>query len=246
MDPVIQSSIPFDISPRKLPGVQPTRMDEVFTRDDAFAGQMALRDHLLATKRDAVLQMDESARAAALEFLELVLELAYPGSERQTEVQRADGVSIAVNRKDPLATIGQLIQEDVCILQKSADEHVMTGAVLCFPASWMLSEKFMRPLTGIHVPVDSYDASVAARVQRLFDGVQAGRPLWRFNALPYNDPTLHQPRSMHERRSDRHDDRSGYLRSERQTILRLPKSRAVVFCIHTYVVVREIHATVQD
>ncbi|HAW48781.1 MAG TPA: DUF3445 domain-containing protein, partial [Roseovarius sp.] len=58
------------------------------------------------------------------------------------------------------------------------------------------------------------------------------RPLWRFNALNYVDPVLHQPRSRVQP-SETAD--LPYLRSERQCVLRLPRTRACVFSIHTYV-----------
>ncbi|MEO1734189.1 MAG: DUF3445 domain-containing protein, partial [Pseudomonadota bacterium] len=136
---------------------------------------------------------------------------------------------------DPMATLARLVQEDLCILQKRGDEHVLTAAALCFPAGWTLAEKFLKPLVRIHVPIERYDANVAKRVQRLFDGVQAGRPLWRFNALWYDQPDLHQPR-LERDKQDRPSSRTGrYLRSERQIVLRLPQSDAVVFSIHTYV-----------
>jgi len=110
--------------------------------------------------------------------------------------------------------------------------------VLCFPASWTLSEKFMQPLIGIHDTVDDYDEGIARRVQRLFDGVQVGRPLWRFNALWYADASLHQPHSVDDRRKQVDDATAPYFRSERQCIIRLPKTRAVVFSIHTYMLAR--------
>ena len=142
--------------------------------------------------------------------------------------------------RDPLGTLGQLLQEDFCLLQKpeGANEHLLTGAVLCFPAGWRLSEKFMRPLLAIHDPVPEYDAKLGARVQRLFDGVQVDRPLWRFNVLWYDDPELYQPRSAIAPRELGDPAQAPYLRSERQCILRLPETRAVVFSIHTYVVAR--------
>jgi hypothetical protein len=45
---------------------------------------------------------------------------------------------------------------------------------------------------------------------------------------------LHQPR----READPRTDRTGgsYVRSERQVLMRLPQSQAVVFSIHTWVV----------
>ena len=237
MKPILQSTIPYDVTKvHALPGVRPLDMDQVVLRDDAFAGQMAERDRLLSECRSDVIALQDDAIPAAQELLDLVLQLAYPGEEAAASVIRPDGNKVTIDRSDPLATLGRIVQEDFCILQKQGDEHVLSGAVLCFPASWMLSEKFGHPLTGIHVPVDSYDNGVAVRVQRLFDGVQSGRPLWRYNMLRYNDPALHQPRSQYARRGDQGDKNAEYIRSERQVILRLPHTKAVVFCIHTYLV----------
>lgn len=237
MNEILQRQVPYDVSATcPLPGIQPLDMADWLIRDEAFAGQMALRDRLLATRRDEVLALDDGAGAAAQELLDLVLDLAYPAA--QGSVRRPDGITIKLDRSDPMGTLGRLVQEDLCILQKHGDEHVLTGAVLCFPASWTLSEKFMRPLGAIHDPVDSYDAGMARRVQRLFDGVRADRPLWRFNALWYADASLHQPRRLADRSAPQPADTAAFLRSERQSILRLPRSDAVVFAIHTYVVAR--------
>lgn len=238
MTEILQKSIPYDVfSPRPLPGIQPLDPADWLLTDDAFAAQLAYRDALLRDRRDAVLAMDEEARPAAEELLDLVLSLAYPDAAET--VTRADGVTVAVDRTDPMGTLGRLVQEDLCILQKRGDEHVLTAAVLCFPASWRLDEKFMRPLIGIHDPVESYDTKLATRVQRLFDGVQPGRPLWRFNALWYADPNLHQPRSASTPRKVPEAGGDGFLRSERQSVVRLPQTRAVVFSIHTYVLARQ-------
>lgn len=243
---ILQRSIPYDVlNPRPLPGIQPLDLQDWLLVDEAYAEQMAERARLLSEKPEAVLQMDAQALEPALELLDMVLVQLEKGApagfsvERDKgRVTRPDGAVIPLDSGEPLHTLAHLLQEDICILQKVGDEHVLTGAVLCFPASWMLSEKFMQPLTGIHVPVDSYTDDIARRVQRLFDGVRAGRPLWRFNALWYADATLHQPRSAHARRDERFASEADYMRSEKQSILRLPESDAVVFTIHTYVVER--------
>lgn len=240
MTAILQKTIPYNpLEERKLPGIQPLTPDGWLVADDAFAGQMAEREALLKERKADVLQLDASAMAAAQELLQMVLDTG--GRSAGGAVVRTDGVRVPVDWEDPLGTLGRIAQQDFCILQKpeGTDEHVLTGAVLCFPASWMLSEKFMRPLTGIHEPVGSYDSGIAARVQRLFDGVQAERPLWRFNALWYQDPALFQPRSKDAPRDKPDNKQAGYLRSERQMILRLPQTRAVVFAIHTYVLARE-------
>ncbi|SLN45232.1 hypothetical protein TRL7639_02440 [Falsiruegeria litorea R37] len=237
MKEILQTSIPYDFQTAKaLPGIAPIGDEAWLHQDEAFAGQMAYRDELITRKRDKVVAIDEAAVPAARELLDEVLAQIYPGQTNQ--VLRADGVRVPLDRDNPLGTLGRIVQEDFCILQKQGDEHVLTGAVLCFPASWTLSEKFMRPLIGIHDTVDSYDAGIAKRVQRLFDGVKAERPMWRFNALWYVDPDLHQPRSIHDRRKHPDPANASYFRSERQCILRLPQTEAVVFSIHTYILAK--------
>ncbi len=234
MTVILQQAIPYDpLAQNPLPGIKPADPRAWLHRDDAFSAQMQRRAALLAQQKPDVLAQSPEALAPAQELLELVIQQVYPNVS--DNVVRPDGVRVEVDRERPLETLCHLVQEDFCILQKHDDEHVLTGAILCFPASWMLSEKFMRPLIGIHEPVDAYDASIARRVQRLFDGIQPNRPLWRFNALWYNDAELFQPRSLMQRRTPQDENSARYLRSERQTLLRLPETNAVVFAIHTYV-----------
>ena len=244
MAPILQTTLPYDaLTPKPLPGIAPLAEANWLIVDDAYAGQMAERDRLITENQDAVVAMEAQARETALELLEMVLSALLKRPEQDFRLEgdsmtRPDGVTVSIDRASPLTTLGHLVQEDFCILQKRGAEHVLTGAVLCFPASWSLSEKFGRPLIGIHVPVDSYTDDVAKRVQRLFDGVRHGRPLWRFNALWYADPALHQPRSANARRDPVDPNTAPYFRSEKQSILRLPDSDAVVFSIHTFVLER--------
>ena len=83
-----------------------------------------------------------------------------------------------------------------------------------------------------------YTDDIARRVQRLFDGVRPGMPIWRFNALWYEDPSLYQPRAESEPRPLTEAGKTPYLRSERQVLWRLPDSEAVLFTIHTFVLAR--------
>ncbi len=224
----------------RLPGLNPVEPGDWLRVDDAYGAQMAYREALLADRPDAVLALDEGARPAAEELLEVVLDeiATKPGYTREGErVTCPDGRVVEIDRTAPLATCGRLVQEDLVILETrpGSDEHVLTGAVLCFPASWALSEKFMRPLTTIHVPVPRYSADLAQRVQRLFDGIQPGRPIWRANNLIYDNPDLHQPRREDDPRDREPEAGPRWLRVERQGLMRLAHSRAVVFSIHSYV-----------
>lgn len=224
---------------RRLPGLNPVAPGAWLTVDEAYARQMAYREELLAEKGDAVVRLSPEARPAARELLATVLDeiAGLPGFVRSGSVMTCpDGRVIEIDPADPLATCGRLVQEDLVLMQRpeGADEHLLTGAVLCFPASWTLEQKFMRPLRRIHAPVEAYDENIARRVQRLFDGIRVGAPIWRANYLVYADPDLHQPRREDDRRVAGSDG-PHWLRVERQALRRLADTGAVVFSIHTYV-----------
>ncbi|MHA7874674.1 heme-dependent oxidative N-demethylase family protein [Roseivivax sp.] len=240
--PVLQRHLPYDPGAgARLPGTRPLGEAPWLIADEAYAGQMALRDRLLADCPEVVLALDPGARPAAQELLEEVLaELPAGFAQAGDQVTRPDGVSIAIDPARPMETLCRLVQEDLCILEKpeGAEEHVLTAAALCFPARWRLSEKFMRPLVAIHAPVPEYDEGVARRVQRMFDGLRPGLPIWRFNVLWHDDPTLHQP-GPPAARPKWAPERAAYLRTERQVLRRLPKTRAVIFSIHTYMLAAE-------
>ncbi|MEM1350976.1 MAG: DUF3445 domain-containing protein [Pseudomonadota bacterium] len=236
---ILHNSLPPDLQPdRPLPGVQPLAADGWLSVDEAYAAQMAYRRKLLRSKREEVLWFMPEASDAVSELfhtaLSLMPALGFGISTRH--IFCPDGAEVDRDADHGLAVLGASFQQDLCIMQKLGDEHVLTAAVLCFPASWRLSEKAGRPLTAIHNPVDSYDAALAKRVQRLFDGVQPGRPLRRNNFLYYADPDLFQPRSEVGAVRERPEPGIGYIRAERQCIVRLPKTAAVVFSIHSFVV----------
>ncbi|WP_368187593.1 DUF3445 domain-containing protein [Aestuariibius sp. HNIBRBA575] len=236
--PILQSILPLsrrEAALNPIPQMRPVT-GAWLRRDDAFDAQLALKSQLIAQHKEDVLHSLPGSEDAQIELLEIILaqlDSAYQiGADR---VRRPDGAWVALDWTEPLRTASQLIQEDLCLLQKRGGEHVLTAALLCFPASWTLAQKIGRPLSVIHVPVPEYNAEIATRVQRLFDGIQPGRPIWRANLLRYDDPSLYQPRREDDPRETGSPD-AKYWRSERQTVLRLPKSQAVLFAIHTLVV----------
>ena len=242
---ILHKALPFKVwmDPRlsRMPGIQPLDPADWLQVDEVYEGQMEEKARLMAADPDRVHALLPQARAAALELMETVIaRLPALGFAQLGSVWVCpDGRRVAIDHDAPLLTLGRLVQEDLCILQDGSDgHHVLTGAILCFPASWTLSEKIGRGLPGIHTPVARYDAGVTARVQRLFDAIRPEQPLWRANALDYGDPALHQPRREGEE-TRRDTTRTGFIRSERQCLLRLPRSGAVVFSIHTYVVRRD-------
>lgn len=235
--PPLQSAIPYDPTPRALPGIQPLDPEDWLRVDEAYAGQMAERLRLLDRQRADVLRVTPGAEPAVRELREVVLAQLRDRDDFDVTgdtVRCPDGRDVALTDA-PLADLGAILQEDLCLLQKpeGAAEHVLTAAVLCFPSRWTLAQKIGRPLMRIHAPVGSYDDNIGKRVQRLFDGVRPGRPLWRYNVISDAGTQLYNPApEFHAEEALP----SPYLRSERQCVLRLPATGAVVFSIHTYLV----------
>jgi hypothetical protein len=219
----------------RLPGTLPVEGDNWLLRDEVFAGQMSERDRLIAQNAPVEALLPQ-AKAAAIETYDIVLAKLATDSAYTFEgnaVIRPDKVVVGLDRGQPLRSLGRLIQEDLCLMLPSDQgEHILGGAILCFPASWTLSEKLGQPMTRIHSPVPDYDQNLARRVQRLLDAVQPGRPIWRMNHNLYAAANLFHPRSES---APRNDTAPRFLRAERQCLLRLPKTNAVLFTIHTFV-----------
>ena len=80
----------------------------------------------------------------------------------------------------------------------------------------------------MHEPVPAYAEELAARVDRFVDRLRPDRPVWRRNWLVHDTDELHLPEPP--------EPRPGaplWLRSERQTLRRLPETGAVLFTIRT-------------
>jgi len=224
-----------DARQRRKPGLAPLDPSAWIETDEHFAEQMAYRERLIVDHRATVFAETEGSRPAQSELLATLLaHLADRSDFRVSEngVKRPDGLSVTVADEPPVLTAGRLTQEDFCILEKGADEYVLTSAILCFPSRWSLAEKIGHPLTAIHGPVPDYTDDLAKRVNRVFEGVKVDLPLWRANWTIHDHAEPHQP-SGGWRREEGGD--ALYVRVERQTFVRLPKTQAVVFGIRTFI-----------
>ncbi|MEM1314988.1 MAG: DUF3445 domain-containing protein [Pseudomonadota bacterium] len=226
------------------PGIQPLDPERWLFMAEDHAGQMALRDRLVAGECDALGPpwIVEGGENAAQELLETVADhLTARGlcSRERGVLRRPDGVSLPLDGP-PMAVLGRLAPEDFLIMERpeGASEHLLTAGVLLFPAHWTLAEKIGKPLLRIHLPVPEYPGDLARRVQRFFDGVQVGRPLWRANWHFARTPEIATPmreaaKLGHHQEPWGEADQAPWLRVERQTVLRLPRTGSVVFGVRT-------------
>ncbi|MGB0853370.1 MAG: heme-dependent oxidative N-demethylase family protein [Pikeienuella sp.] len=221
------------------PGVSALAPDEWLLVDETYADQIALRERLLKERREIVLQGDSGAAAEECLHAALDVLLAQHDFTREgNSIRRPDGGLVWLDSSAPLATLGQLAQEDFLVLEKADGEaeHVLTGGILCFPSRWSLTEKMNRALIGIHARVPGYEGDLAPRVQRFFDALRPGRPLWRANWLVHATPALFQPVDEADKIGvERETSAAFWLRVERQCLVKLPETGAVVFTVKTLV-----------
>jgi hypothetical protein len=238
---------PFLDGPWRLAmGIKALDLEEWIEIDDRFAAQLADRRRLLDHERDAVLGELPESRPGQRELLALLLDHLperFPEHYRRVDrhiENRATGERFALAATDdaPLELAGRLVQEDLCLMQRGEARYRLVAAVLCFPAHWRLADKLGRPLQAIHEPVPGFGERLAEPVDRFFANIQVTRPVWRLNWSLVDAPTLFRPpehRGNPRPISAEQAGRQLWLRVERQTLRRLPRSGDVVFGIHTYV-----------
>lgn len=221
------------------PGISPLEPADWFVFHPDYARQMAYRAEILDTVPEIVLGETPDAVPAIAELYDAVLThlTATEGFRVGPDaVTRPDGETVALDRAAGLDTLGRLVADDLCLLEKpeGSAEYRLSAAVLCFPSRWLLSEKLGRPLTVIHDPVPDYDETLARRVNRMFEAIRPGKPLVRVNWLVHASPQLHLPLGSSDKLVAQSRPEDGlYLRTERQTLTRLPQTGAVVFGIKT-------------
>ncbi|HVA39403.1 MAG TPA: DUF3445 domain-containing protein [Candidatus Binataceae bacterium] len=141
----------------------------------------------------------------------------------------------------PLDLAARLIQEDLCLMSPDGKgTYLLSAGSVCFPLRWELTEKLGLPMAGIHHSVPGYDEKLAAPSDRYMVGLKAYKPSWRSNWSIVDAPDLYlkQRRFAQGQNSDITAENAGrklWIRSERQSMRRLPRSGDVLFTIRTYI-----------
>lgn len=129
------------------------------------------------------------------------------------------------------------VSDDLCIMQQDENgDWCLIAASLCAPTYWSLREKIGQPLGGLHRNVPSGDPELAARIARIFSAIRPGQIMERSNWTVQAGPDRFTPDSAPLKLSAlaMKPERAVselYLRVERQTVRKLPRSGAVLFTI---------------
>jgi hypothetical protein len=227
-----------------------------FAPDDELAQAAAIRQEAYALAPERVLQTandDPAVRAASAELLRLqssYLAERFPDSytingNLVRNNTTSDSFNIYPGQSDlhPLAAVGLLGQEDICVVEQLEDRrHTFVAGFVASPTDWNLPEFIGLDMDQVHRRFDGYEAALKKTVDRTLSSLPPfpGRQIARNNLFLYLDPSLaiipgEQP-TFHS--DDITDPGSQiFLRSEYETLTRLPHpyDRYIIFTIKPHV-----------
>ncbi|CAM6093039.1 unnamed protein product [Calypogeia fissa] len=253
--------LPLKIPYKMVMGVEPLDPEDWIEIDIFYDEEVALRRDVLETRKEISVASHPAypqAVEANWEVLELLVEFLpkrFPSRFAVTgggnvihNLSSGEVFDISDRSQDPLDISSRLVQEDLCLMMKVDGElRFVSGAVL-FPQRWSLQEKLGMNMKDIHLPVPLYE-EIGPKVNAFMDRLKVGKPVWRANWTIVDDPTLFQPMTEEDiygalqGRIRELDDQitvstAGtrlFTRCERETLMRLPRTGAILFTIRTYI-----------
>ncbi|KAL1968326.1 hypothetical protein VTN77DRAFT_1855 [Rasamsonia byssochlamydoides] len=129
-------------------------------------------------------------------------------------------------------------------------KYILQAFSTCYPAGFNPRKKLGKRLAEIHAPVPGYADKLEKSMDRFFEKLEVGRYVKRVNWSITTDAELFSAfGGLHSEEGEKMDAikpgelnvDTTFLRCERQTLHRLPCSKALVFAFHTYTYpIREI------
>lgn len=221
----------FDVPHRVRMGLSALSPGEAWIEVDGdHAADVREKRRLLADERARVLRVlagSGPAQAETYAAVAVQLSLHHP--------QLAPGAGAGPD-DEALERAALLVQEDLCVMERSDAGWCLTAAAVCFPTRWDMPSKMGLPLAAIHDVVPGYAGRVATAADRFFDRLQPASVFRRANWSLLDDPALFQPAALRGGAPAAPvDARSAgdavWLRIERQTLQRLARTGAILFTI---------------
>lgn len=246
---------PYDGSTRPFTiALKPLDLREWIEPDETLAAYLDEKQRLYAAIPGKVFLAQDATDGAQRELLDLLVSHLlehYPDIYRREDTLiHIEGCPCPVETGDaaaPLRAASLLVPEDLILMRRHEDGWRLVAGALCFPSSWSLEEKFGRTLQDIHIPVPDFGPGTrtASLIDRIFDNLPADQPVQRFNwslqaggelYMPFSQRQLVQRASRRPSKFSRDDEiaAQAFIRVERQTLRKLPRSGDIVFTIRIH------------
>lgn len=162
-----------------------------------------------------------------------------PGS-RPGQMEVLDLVGAAPDpRWPPLYAAARSVADDLCLMEKGPDDWRLTALSLSAGTFFTARDALGKGLESLHEAVPGFDRRFLVRVRRIFDNLASDTVLERRNWTVTNAVDLFAPRSAPYRAEVGAIDPAEaadrlFVRMERQTIRRLPRTGGVLFTIRIW------------
>ena len=131
--------------------------------------------------------------------------------------------------------------EDMCLLTRrdGEDQYRLVGAAVAWPSDWTPNDKIGLPLRALHAPIQGYEEQLATGVDhfmaKLKPGPIYGRANWFIAATNAKRWVAERPEQAFAHVMPENAGETLFVRSERQTLRKLPQTGAILFTIGIYV-----------
>ncbi|KZT50557.1 hypothetical protein CALCODRAFT_559055 [Calocera cornea HHB12733] len=139
---------------------------------------------------------------------------------------------------EALTIISRLTECDFLMAKERDDGHVyFTGGLVAFPGFYLLSEKIDKPMSVVHAPVPQFNEKLLMSVERTLKRMLPSAPFERSSWEIVDDLNFywHNIALLPQGGKVGVDPGELYLRIDRQTFRKLPKSRGIIFGVHPLV-----------
>jgi len=169
--------------------------------------------------------------AAYPEGIQLSPEVEAPGAELAAMLGISGGL--------PEAAAAH--HEDMCLLtlRPGDEQYRLIGAAVAWPSDWEPAAKLGLPLRALHAPIQGYEEQLGSGVDnfmaKLKPGAIYGRCNWFIAATGERRWVAEPPERAFAHVTPENAGETLFVRSERQTLRRLPETGAILFTIGIYV-----------
>ncbi|KAJ4305151.1 hypothetical protein N0V90_000682 [Kalmusia sp. IMI 367209] len=238
--------------------IENTTLSDFIAMDNTYESRISLRADLIRNKRHDVLAHRPAVHPSVVEFYSWMtltyLPRRFPTVYTQTPTGLLNTVTQHIlplypsDAEQALELLGSNVDCDFLFLLpieeegKDQGKYRLEGFITCFPSGFNTREKLGLSLADIHTPLPGYASKLQLSMDRFFAALPVGRIVKRHNWTITTHTRLHAISGNHMSEEElatgvgqeEVDLSQTVLRCERQTLHRLPETKAIVFAFKTY------------